>query len=728
MSAPDLALVTDLDGTLIPFVDHPEDAVPTPATRAVLRALLETGAAVVVSSGRPRSDLDRLFPGEPGLVLAAEHGAWLRTAEWRALITADASALDRLADDLDRLVQGFVGMSLERKQWSIAIHLRPIADELRDVAFVAASAVVDAFVHRHPEFSRLEGNEVIEVRPVSVSKRNVLDWLRASQRTGPIVVLGDDTTDEDMFMALGGHDAGVRIGESGPPSLARFQLPDAAAAQALLTWIVAVRHGEPAQLPKALETVRAFERHGLLVISNRLPELRSAGGRGERRRNVGGLVNALTPILEQADGVWLGWSGRTCATQDRLPRGMSHSSRPALAWVDLPETWRDHYYDGLCNGALWPLLHSFPERVQLAQREWDAYVAANEAFADVAADLTLPGAPVWVHDYHLLLLGRSLRRRGHTGPVGLFVHVPFPGPGMLAILPWAEELILGMLEFDLIGFHTVDYVDSFLRCAAAIAGATVEGTTVRAGSRTTRVGAYPLGIYADAYRTTEDGPPHAEVTNLLQQTGGRRLILGVDRLDYTKGIPERLEAYARMFTLAPSWRRRVNLVQVSVPSRADVPAYADQRARVEGIVGRINGEYGDADWTPVRYLYRSYGIDVLRQLYRIADVGYVTPLRDGMNLVAKEFVAAQDPARPGVLMLSRFAGAARELGAALLTNPYFRDGMALDLVRALEMPLEERQRRHAALEAVVSRTTALGWAQDFLRDLHSAAGQPRASG
>jgi alpha,alpha-trehalose-phosphate synthase [UDP-forming] len=497
---------------------------------------------------------------------------------------------------------------------------------------------------------------------------------------------------------------------------------DPVVVHSLFRWIAGARDGAVDPLPGGLEVVRPFERHGLLVVSNRLPEERTATARGDRKRNVGGLVNALTPILERADGVWLGWSGRTCPSTDRLPRGTNGNARPSLAWVDLPESFRQHYYDGLCNGALWPILHSFPDRVQFQQQDWDEYVAANEAFGDAAADLTLPGAPVWVHDYHLLLLGRALRRRGHTGPLGLFVHVPFPGPGMFAILPWADELVQGMLEFDLIGFHTPDYVDSFLRCAATMAGATVEGTTVRTGTRSVRVGAYPLGIYPESFRPPDGEPVPSEVRNLLQQIGNRRLILGVDRLDYTKGIPERLEAYGRMFALSPGWRRRVVLVQVSVPSRGDVPAYAEQRARIEAIVGRINGEYGDADWAPVRYLYRSYGIDILRQLYRAADVGYVTPLRDGMNLVAKEYVAAQDPQKPGVLMLSKFAGAARELSAALLTNPYFRDGMALDLVRALEMPLEERVQRHTELDAAVRRTTALTWADDFLRDLHEASG------
>lgn len=456
----------------------------------------------------------------------------------------------------------------------------------------------------------------------------------------------------------------------------------------------------------------------LLVVSNRLPDLRSAGAPGDaRRRNVGGLVAALEPALAARNGVWLGWSGRTFPDADPTQHGLDEGERPALAWVDFPESWRQHYYNGLCNRALWPLLHSFPGRLQVSYDDWRQYLAANEGFAAAAGRLVGPEDPVWIHDYHLLHLGRSLRRRGHRGPVGLFLHVPFPGVDIFSLFPWAEELLAAMLEMDLLGFHTARYAANFRQCAEELLGARCEGDTVVHAGRRTRLGAFPIGIIPESFQEPAAPAAVEEVEGLMRDIAPSRLILGVDRLDYTKGIPERLAAFGRFLELYPEWRGRVCLVQISVPSRADVQEYADERARVESIVGRINGEFGEAQWVPIRYLYRSYGREHLSLLYRAADVGYVTALRDGMNLVAKEYVAAQDPERPGVLLLSKFAGAAVELREALLTNPWDRDGMAHDLNLALQMGAVERCARHSALLATVAKTTALTWADDFLAAL-----------
>jgi trehalose 6-phosphate synthase len=282
------------------------------------------------------------------------------------------------------------------------------------------------------------------------------------------------------------------------------------------------------------------------------------------------------------------------------------------------------------------------------------------------------------------------------------------------------EILEAMLDFDVIGFHTPSYVDNFLHCAERIPNARIEGHHVLRGERRVLVDAFPLGIIPEEFQDSGDSSGTEEITGLIRALNGKRMVLGVDRLDYTKGIPERLVAFGRMLELFPEWRRKVCLVQLSVPSRADIPEYAEQRSRVENTVGRINGDYGEADWVPIRYLYRSYGRGQLSELYRAADVGYVTPLRDGMNLVAKEFVAAQDPKRPGVLVLSRFAGAAEELTDAVLTNPLDEEGTARELDRALRMPEEERLRRYQALMGVISRTTALTWAEDFLSVLAKA--------
>ncbi|HEU5060492.1 MAG TPA: trehalose-6-phosphate synthase, partial [Kofleriaceae bacterium] len=439
-----------------------------------------------------------------------------------------------------------------------------------------------------------------------------------------------------------------------------------------------------------------------------------------RKRSVGGLVSALEPALASRQGVWLGWGGRTSPRADASAYDLDESARPALAAVDLPDAWYDSYYNGLCNSSLWPILHSFPERASFVEPDWESYRAANDAFADAAVSLVGPDAPIWVHDYHLFLLAQRLRERGHRGPLGLFLHVPFPGPDIWFILPWARAILAALFSFDLIGFHTPSYVASFRQCASAIPGVLLGDDVVEHRGRPTRVGAYPIGIVPESFQEPPEASALAEIAALQRALGPTRLILGVDRLDYTKGIPERIEAFARLLDRWPEWRRKVSLVQVSVPSRSDVPEYAEQRERVERIVGRTNGEYGDADWVPIRYLYRSFDRAQLTLLYRAAAVGYVTPLRDGMNLVAKEFVAAQDADDPGVLLLSEFAGAAHELEGALLTNPWHVDGLAADLDRALRMGLDERRARQRRLAAAVSRSTALTWAEDFLAALAAA--------
>jgi alpha,alpha-trehalose-phosphate synthase [UDP-forming] len=455
----------------------------------------------------------------------------------------------------------------------------------------------------------------------------------------------------------------------------------------------------------------------LLVVSNRLPELRTALTADTRRKNVGGLVAALEPALRARHGVWLGWSGQRCADGPPGPHGLHAQVRPALAWVDFTDAWHRHYYNGLCNSALWPLLHSFPGHMQLSHRDWGAYREVNAAFAEVAGRLIGPDCPVWVHDYHLLLLGRELRARGHRGPVGLFLHIPFPCVDIFSLFPWAEETLEALLDLDLIGFHTQSYAENFRYCAVRLLGARDLGDAVEHRGRRTRVGAFPIGIIPESYQGPVDAAVAEEVATLMRAIAPSRLVLGVDRLDYTKGIPERLMAFGRFLGRFPEWRGKVSLVQISVPSREEVQEYAEQRARVENTVGRVNGEFGEAHWVPIRYLYRSYGRAHLSELYRAADVGYVTALRDGMNLVAKEYVAAQDAERPGVLLLSKFAGAAEELREAVLTNPWDVEGMSQDLDRALRMEPAERRSRHAALLRTVSQTTALSWAEDFLEAL-----------
>jgi trehalose 6-phosphate synthase len=724
-----LGILTDLDGTLLPFASTPEGARPTAEIQRLLHELSSLPAtSLVIVSGRPRGTLEEYFPNPEKVQLVAEHGAWRSGPDgWERMVSLDDRAVDSLAEELGALQKRHPAALLERKTWSIAFHYRRLPPLEKTALLVEAAAIVGPWTEAHPDFEALRGAEVIEIRPRAARKSNAVSWIK--NRLGPscrLLVVGDDITDEDMFSAASEEDATVRVGaEPDRNTAARWRLGSVEEVHALYWWIVSLRREiepvSPSRPPSRVPTlpdVAAEGAYDLLVLSNRLPELRSAEGSDTtRKRNVGGLVSALAPVVANRKGIWLGWSGRTRPGATGTNVGLSDVGGLALAWVDFPEEWQRHYYNGLSNSALWPLFHSFPSRVKFAHADWRAYEAANEAFAEVATKLVGGRSTIWVHDYHLLLLGRFLRLRGHTGPVGLFQHIPFPGPDIFFLLPWAHEVLESMLEFDLVGFHTSQYVENFLRCMAMLPGVRIEGSRAMRGARSVIAGAFPLGIIPEDFQETDDGEASEEIAGLMQSIHPRRLVLGVDRLDYTKGIPERIVAFGLFLELFPEWRRKVCLVQVSVPSRGDIPEYVEQRSRVENIVGRVNGELGEADWVPIRYLYRSYVRNQLSQLYRAADVGYVTPLRDGMNLVAKEFVAAQDSKEPGVLLLSQFAGAALELTSAVVTNPWDAEGTARDLDRALRMPKEERLERHRQLLEVISRTTALTWAEDFLRAL-----------
>jgi alpha,alpha-trehalose-phosphate synthase [UDP-forming]/trehalose-phosphatase len=729
-----LAIVSDLDGTLLPFASTPDEARPGADLMALIQELASLpGVTMAVVSGRPRETLEAFFGASDGLLLVAEHGGWRRgRGAWEPLATGQPDEVESLREELQRVAARYPGALIERKTWSVAFHFRGIATEERDAAEVEVEHRVHAWLARHTGFEELRGVEVLEIRPARMDKASAVPWLRehAGERCR-LLALGDDVTDEDMFRSLAAEDESVVVGiERDRPTAARWRLDGVDDARRFLKWLIALRRGDgdvdASVCPRPVEPASSRPDAGLapyrlLVVSNRLPELRSAADtKDARKRNVGGLVSALEPALRARQGVWLGWSGRTAARADATRFGLDESANPKLAWVDFPEEWQRHYYNGLCNSALWPLLHSFPSRVRLAERDWTAYREANTAFAAAASRLVGPSDMVWVHDYHLLLLGQKLRERGHDGPIGLFSHVPFPGPDLFYILPWAEEVLMAMLDLDLVGFHTQSYAANFRSCVAAIPGTRVGDDVVEYRTRRTRIGAFPIGIIPQQFQGSA-AEATAEAANLMRAIAPNRLVLGVDRLDYTKGIPERLSGFARLLELYPEWRRKVSLVQISVPSRGDVPDYAEQRERVEHIVGRTNGEFGDADWVPIRYLYRSFSREQLSLLYRSAAVGYVTPLRDGMNLVAKEYVAAQDPADPGVLLLSRFAGAAAELTDALLTNPWYVDGLARDLDRALRMPREERLARHEKLLGSVARTTAISWAEDFLSTLARCA-------
>lgn len=725
-----LALVCDLDGTLLHFSATPTESALSPRLVELLNELTrQTGMHLVIVSGRLRDQLESIFLPVPGAWLVAEHGAWRRQqGAWVNAVNLDNDATTQLADLLEASVGRVAGAMVERKSWSVAFHYRRVPQVAREAVHVELDALVDEWLHQHPGYERLEGNQVLEIRPARVRKSLAIAWLR--EHLGPearLVAMGDDLTDEDMFRELGVNDDAVLVGPS-RQSRARWRLPNPDGAAALLDWILAARSGatsDAAPLPERLVARPVHfdgtaTAHGLLVVSNRLPAIRQdTSEQNERRRSVGGLVAALGPALEARRGLWLGWSGRTLDDDQLRTVDLDETSSPALAQIDFPNVWYEEYYNGFSNRVLWPLFHTFPRYLKFIDSEWENYGQANRAFAEAAVRLVAPDTPIWVHDYHLLLVGRELRRLGHRGPIGFFLHIPFPGTDLFEMLPWAEQILDAMLDYSLIGFHTERDATNFRHTVSILSPARVAGDIEHRGRRV-HVGVFPIGTMPETFQEVAEAEAAQEIAALLQSIAPSRLILGVDRLDYTKGIPERLEAFALLLNRYPHWRGRISLVQISVPSRADVPEYREQRRRIENTVGRINGEYGEASWVPIRYLYRSYSPGQLAEFYRAADVGYVTPLRDGMNLVAKEYVAAQNPDDPGVLVLSRFAGAAAELSDAVLTNPWHAEGVARDLDRALNMGLAERQDRHRRLLAAVLRSTATTWAESFLQALLAA--------
>jgi alpha,alpha-trehalose-phosphate synthase [UDP-forming] len=619
------------------------------------------------------------------------------------------------------VIGGAPGARLERKTFSVCVHWRGVAEPARGALIESAGLIIDEWLEEHAQFERMPAAEALEVRHRAVHKGTAVAWMRGLVKPGArLIAIGDDITDEDMFQALGPADVGVRVGDGSWRTHADAAVDGIVEARLLLAWLATRRLGGDAGEPPVRRPPRRITHVDvgarLLVVSNRLPAAPALIA-GERKREAGGLVSALEPALIARGGLWLGWSG--LEREPGLELQVEEDSVPARASFHYPPGWRENFYGGFCNQSLWPLLHCFPSRLRYVDDEWRAYIAANHAYAVAAHQLAASEAPIWVHDYHLFLVGVELRRLGHRGPLGFFLHVPFPPLDILETMPWARELVEGLLAFDLVGFHTARWLQNFLTSARVLCGAELRDGYLLWKGRMVQADIFPVGIEPSSFRGEIHHQPSPESDALRGSLEGRTLVLGVDRLDYSKGIPHRLEAFGRLLELFPAWRGKVSFIQVSVPSRSDVPEYAELRHRVENLVGHINGDFGEAHWVPVRYLYRSYDQPALAQLYRAARVGMVTPLRDGMNLVAKEYVAAQDPADPGVLLLSRFAGAADALSEAVLTNPYHPDGMAADLDRALRMPLEERQRRHAACLADVERATSTVWADRFLARLEA---------
>jgi trehalose 6-phosphate synthase/phosphatase len=457
----------------------------------------------------------------------------------------------------------------------------------------------------------------------------------------------------------------------------------------------------------------------LILISNRLPiTVKPLGQSLVVERSSGGLATGLRGPHERSGGVWIGWPGDVS--------GLDAAQRAALdvqlrelrcVPVDLSAAEVSKYYDGFSNAVLWPLFHYLLDRIPPHSQEWDVYRAVNERFADAVAREWQPGDLVWVHDYQLVLLPRMVRARIPQATIGFFLHIPFPASEVLRILPWREQVLEGMLGADLIGFHTYTYRSHFSSAVLRVLGIPTDGDRIDLDGRASRLGVYPIGVDAKTFTALACEPDVLrDAASIRAETRSERILLGIDRLDYTKGIPRRLLAFERLLQREPRWRGKIRLVQIAVPSRDAVPSYQDFRRQVDELVGRINGAYSTVDWVPIHYVHRSLDARHVVALYRAADVMLVTPLRDGMNLVAKEFVTARSD-EDGVLVLSELAGAAAEMGEALQVNPYDIDGMAQAFAEALTMPDEEKRIRMRALRERIASRDVHHWAAGFLDSL-----------
>ena len=434
----------------------------------------------------------------------------------------------------------------------------------------------------------------------------------------------------------------------------------------------------------------------------------------------GGLAAALLPMVRNSGAIWVGSSGQAGdATQkyDSFAR-IEALGTGALATVDMPAQHYRGYYEGFSNSALWPALHSRPDLIHVTADDYASYREINAFMARALLRFNGPEAVFWIQDYHLLTLGEELRRLDVNRPLGFFLHTPWADRRAFAAVPHHAELAEAMLAYDLIGFQTVEDRQNFEDYLRTELGLNAVDGTVASEWGLTQLATFPIGIDVDEFSARAIkaiGRP--EVMRLRDSLHGTKLVLGVDRLDYSKGLANRVRAFDRMLELEPSLKREVSLLQVAVPSRGNIKAYRELKAELGALVGEINGRRGEVDWMPIRYLNKGFSQLTLAGFYRAASVGLVTPLHDGMNLVAKEYVAAQNPFDPGVLVLSSFAGAAKELDTALLVNPHDIDGMARQIVAALAMGLEERRERWQAMVRKLRAASVQNWFTDFLRTL-----------
>jgi trehalose 6-phosphate synthase len=451
----------------------------------------------------------------------------------------------------------------------------------------------------------------------------------------------------------------------------------------------------------------------LLVVSNRVARPRAD------QPIEGGLAAALLPAVETSGAIWVGASQCLQDSGDKESFAQIEAfGSGAIATVDMPKAHYRGYYEGFSNSALWPILHSRTDLINATHDDYFSYRKINAFMAQALVRFAKPDTKFWIHDYHFLFLAAELRRLGMNQPIGFFLHTPFPAPGIFTSLTYHRELVRAMLSYDLIGFQTdndrvnfADYLDREL-------GLEASGGVYPIDGRAVRLATFPIGIDTKKFaERAAEAITRKEISRLRTSLQGAKLAIGVDRVDYSKGLANRLQAFGRMLEIRPTLKRGVAMLQIAVPSRGQIEAYQHLQTELAELVSKINGRHGEVDWSPIRYLNKGFSQAKLAGFYRAADVGLVTSLHDGMNLVAKEYVAAQDPADPGVLVLSEFAGAAKQLDAAVLVNPHDIDGLAQSISDAFVMPREERRDRWSQMMKTLENSSLQSWFSNFVAAL-----------
>ncbi|HQC63007.1 MAG TPA: bifunctional alpha,alpha-trehalose-phosphate synthase (UDP-forming)/trehalose-phosphatase [Candidatus Marinimicrobia bacterium] len=467
----------------------------------------------------------------------------------------------------------------------------------------------------------------------------------------------------------------------------------------------------------------------LLIVSNRLPiTVIEKEGRLRFQNSSGGLVSGLSAYLDSLKGssftranhIWVGWPGTV--VEDKSKKKLSTKLQDDFdAYpVFLAEETMEKFYHGFCNKTIWPLFHYFTSYVEYDEECWEHYQRVNEAFGDAVIEIIKPDDIIWIHDYHLMLLPKILRLK-ISNPIGFFLHIPFPTFEIFRLLPgtWRREILQGLLGADLIGFHSYDYTQYFLRCVLRILGYEHNMGQIIINDRIIKAETFPMGIDFQKFYNAVNSPEVQKEKNEFQKTlGNFKIILSIDRLDYTKGILNRLRGYEAFLDKNPQWHRKVILVLIAVPSRIGIEHYREMKRQIDELVGKINGRFGSINWTPILYQFKFVPFNQLVALYNISDVALITPLRDGMNLIAKEYISAKADSA-GVLILSEMAGAAKELGEAIIINPNNLPEITDALKIALEMPKEEQLKRNQVMQKRLKRYDVVKWADDFIQDLLS---------